>query len=636
MADITSNSNRTPDTSRNFISQILQRLPYISGAVTEDVNNSKYELFDRLSKRNELKIMQQSVLTGPFMRNQYGEYYNPGSFISDHAYHKYIYANVDSDKIRRLAEYRRMAAYAEVSDALDEICDEFIVKDENNKIVHINFSSYLKLNEEIKNELIKEFYRFINIYDLEHKGWSYIRRLLIEGELFFENVIHEKNREKGIIGILSIPGELINPVYDNIQNNVIENFVFQKPISLTNNPAGANNPAAPLSQMQSNISPVNSLQQQLVTLQGNQVTYIHSGMWNEDQSIRIPFIENCRRAYKQLSLLEDSIIIYRMVRAPERLKFKIDVGNMPPAKAESYIKQLMQQYWSKQTYNSSTQSPGAGNIYNPQTMLDSYWFARRNGEVGSDVEMMQGGANLGQLDDLMYFVNKLYKSLKVPITRLNPNEPFKDGSEILKDELKFAKFIVRLQNHVSAGLKDSFVTHLKLRGWWKEYKLHESYFDFSFTPPSNFFAIRQQQLLELKFKNFNDMSQNESISKTFAQRHYLDYSDAKIGENMEWRRKDAALNWEINQIESNGPNWREVLDAATEAAAGVEASALGGGGGGGISSSSIPEFGGGGGGGAETTPEGGAPEAGGAEGGAPAPAGTEASPKPAGAEATPA
>jgi len=617
MADLTSNSNRIPDTSRNFVSQILQRLPYIAGAVTPDVSNSKYELFDRLSKRNELKIMQQSVLTGPFMRNEYGEYYNPGSFTSDHAYHRYIYANIDSDKIRRLAEYRRMGAYAEVSDCLDEICDEIIVKDENGKIIHLGFSTFSNLNQEVKNELLKEFNKFISIYDLEHKGWGYARRILTEGELFFENVIHEENRDRGIIGVLTIPGELINPIYDNIQNNVIENFVFQKPISLTNDPSAA------LSQVQSNTSPVNSLQQQIVTLQGNQVTYMHSGMWNEDQSIRIPFIENCRRAYKQLSLLEDSIIIYRMVRAPERLKFKIDVGNMPPAKAESYLKQLMQQYWSKQTYNSSTQSPGAGNQYNPQTMLDSYWFARRNGEVGSDVELMPGGQNLGQLDDLMYFVNKLYKSLKVPVSRLNPNEPFKDGAELLREELRFAKFIIRVQNQLAAGLKDAFVTHLKLRGWWKELKLHESYFNFRFTEPSNFFAIRQQQLLELKLKNFSDMSSNDGISNTFAQRHYLDYSDAKIGENMEWKRKDAALRWELSQIETNGPNWREHIEAAENIAAGVESGGVSGGGGGGTSASAIPEFGGGGGGaptGGEATPE---------AGEATAPAGEEATPAPA-------
>lgn len=614
MADITSNSNRIPDTSRNFVSQLLQRLPYVATAVTADVGNPKYELFDRLSKRQELKIMQQSVLTGPFMRNEFGDYYNPGSFVSDHAYHKYIYANVDADKIRRLAEYRRMAAYAEISDALNEICDEVIVKDENGKITHLEFSSYSNIGQEEKNELLKEFTKFISIYDLEHKGWMYARRLLVEGELFFENVIHEEKRDKGIIGVLSIPGELINPIYDNIQNNVIENFVFQKPISLTNDAS------APLSQIQSNTSSINALQQQIVTLQGNQITYIHSGSWNEDQSIRIPYIENCRRSYKQLSLLEDSIIIYRMVRAPERLKFKIDVGNMPPAKAEGYLKQLMQQHWSKQTYNSNTSSPGAGNIYNPQSMLDAYWFAKRNGEVGSDVELMQGGANLGQLDDLMYFVNKLYKSLGVPVSRLNPNEPFRDGSEILKEELKFAKMIVRLQNQISSGLKDAFITHLKLRGWWSEYKLHESQFGLSFTPPSNFFAIRQQQLLELKLKNFSDMSQNEGISNIFAQRHYLGFSDEKIGENMEWKKKEAALKWELSQIEGNGPNWREHIEAAENAASGVEAGGGGGfGGGGGVSSSSIPEFGGGGGGGGggpEAAPEAAAGEA----GAAPAPA----------------
>jgi hypothetical protein len=561
MADLVPTQNRTPDTNRNnFVSQILQRLPYVSDVFESETNNPKYELFDRLSKRQEQRVMQQSVITGPYMRD---DYYNPGSFINDQAYHKYIYANVDADKIRRLAEYRRMGAFAEVADCLDQICDEFITLDEQGKTIHLNFSNFSKIDQETRTELKKEFDKFINIFDLEHKGWGYCRQFLIEGELFFENIIHDKRKDYGIIGVLNIPGELINPVYDNIQNNVIENFLFQKPISMTDvNPSKALTGGPRV-----NTSPANALQQQIINLQGNQVTYIHSGIWNEDMSIRIPFIENCRRAYKQLSLLEDAIIIYRMVRAPERLKFKIDVGNMPPAKAESYLKQLMQQYWNKQTYNSNSSSPGAGNIYNPQSMLDSFWFARRNGEQGSDVEMMQGGANLGQLEDLMYFVNKLYKSLKVPLTRLNPNEVFRDGAEILKEELKFAKFIIQLQNGFAAGLKHAFITHLKLRGWWKEFKLHEAYFNLNFNPPSNFFAIRQQQLLELKLKNFNDLSNNESISKTFAQRHYLEYSDQKISENMEWLRKDAALKWELDHIQSSGPNWREQLEAAEKATA---------------------------------------------------------------------
>jgi hypothetical protein len=595
MADILASSNRQQSTNRNFVSSILQRLPYVTAPIEMDTNNPKYELFDRLAKKTQLKLLKQSIITGPSMTKADMDANSKGSITSHSPYHNYVYANLDTDKTRRLAEYRRMASFAEVSDCIDEICDEFIVKDENNKVIHLKYSSFAELGPEEKTELQKEFEKFINIFDLEHKGWAYCRQLLIEGEVFFENITYKDRPDFGVIGCLNIPSELISPVYDNVQNSVIENFTFQKPINLNDNKAN------PLSQQQSNISPVNALQQQIITFQGNQVTYVNSGLWNEDYSIRIPFLENCRRAYKLLSLCEDAIIIYRLVRAPERLKFVIDVGNMPPAKAESYLRQLMHQYNAKQVYTGDSSNSPVGNVYNPQSMLDSYWFSRRNGEVGSDVSVLQGGENLGKLDDLNYFVAKLYKSLKVPISRLNPNESFKDGAEILREELKFAKFIMRLQNQFAEGLKQSFITHLKLRGWWEEYKLHESFVQLEFNPPSNYFAIRQQQILELKHKNFGDMCNNESISNIFAQRHYLGYNDQRISENMEWMRKEAAFKWELAQIANGGPNWREQLEAAQEAA---DAASAGGGegpgfgGGGGTSPSAIPEFGGGGGGGA--------------------------------------
>jgi hypothetical protein len=604
MPEITPQANIQKDNGRSFMSSLVSKLPFINDVMETETNNPKYELFDRLSRRHQMNVMKQSVLVGPYLNQDGFNQMNPANvFGSDKGYHQYIYANLDVDKQRRLSEYRRMAAFAEVSDCLDEICDEFITKDENGRVIKIIFTNITKIEEETKSEIQKEFYKFVQNFDLEGKGWGYCRKLLMEGELFFENIVHEERKDKGIIGVLSIPGELINPIYDNVQNNIIENFLFQKPINFVNqaDPRSPNfTPNA--SNLPTNIGNANALQHQMITLEGNQITYIDSGIWNDNVTIKLPFIEKCRRAYKLLSLLEDAIIIYRMVRAPERLKFVIDVGNMPPAKAEAYVKQLMQKYWTKKTYdsqsaNSASGGGSAGNIYDPQSMLDSFWFAKRAGEQGSDVQVLQGGQNLGQLDDLNYFVLKLYKSLKVPTSRLNPQESFKDGAEILKEELRFAKFIVRLQNQFSSGIKTSFITHLKLTGLWKEHKLQESYFNIEMVPPSNFFAIRQQQLLELKLKNFGDMSQNEGISNTFAQRYYLEMTDSAISENMEWKRKDAALNWELQQIQAAGPNWREQIEATQQAAQEAGAAGMGGGpegtGGGGLSGSTeIPEFGG--------------------------------------------
>jgi len=579
MADAFNQSNFKPDQGRGFISSLLSKLPYADIVQEVDDNNPKYELFHRLTKNREMRIMKQSVITGPHLNNEWNDRLTSG-FDSDKGYHQYIYAKLDTDKARRLSEYRRMAAFAEVSDCLDEICDDFINKDDNGNVITLQWNNFSKLEPEEKAEIEKEFYKFIKIYELEKNGWSYCRNWLTEGEIFWENVVHSEKKDLGIVGALRIPGELINPIYDNIQNTVIENFLFQKPIDISNNNANQYPPSM------KNTNPVNSLQQQILTLEGKQVTYVHSNIWNEDFTIRVPFIENCRRAYKQVSLLEDSIVIYRLVRAPERLKFKIDVGNMPPAKAEAVMKQMMQAYRSRKTFDGSSTNPGAGNIYEPLSMLDDFWFAKRAGETGSDVELMQGGGNISEIADLIYFVKKLYKSLKVPETRINPEQSFSDGAQILREELRFAKFILRIQHHFAQGFKQSFVTHLKLRNWWKDYNIHESYFDLDFTPPSSYFAVRQQQLFELKYNNFNNMSQNDSMSKTYCQRHYLGLSDDKISENMEWKRKDEALKWELAQIQQFGPNWREHMEAMSEAGqeltGGQESSGLGGGGGGGL------------------------------------------------------
>lgn len=550
--------------SSSFLDNLVSKLPY-TNRIIDDISslNPKYEDFNDLTKRKEERISQQSIVIRDEQNDIAG---GQGSIMINKDYHQYMYANMDVDKIRRLQQYRRMSGYAECSDAIDEICDETIVKDDEGNIVTIDISGSYKDN--IKKELRKEWSKFINIFKLEDNGWENFRQFLIDGELFYENVISQTRPDKGILGVVSIPSELINPVYDNVQNALIKGFLLRRAVPQGKQGSG-------------------NQKEELIVFDKNQITYVHSGLWNEDRTMRVPYIENARRAYKQLSLIEDSIVIYRLVRAPERLVFYVDVGNMPAPKAEQYLQKLIRQYWSRKTYN--PQSKNVQNVYDPQSMLDSFWFAKKNGQEGTKVELLQGGENLGQLDDLMYFVKKLYKALKVPIGRLNPEDSFKDGTEITREELRFAKFVMRLQRQFSTSLKDSFIVHLKLRKLWEKYNLKEHEICLTFNTPTQFMAMRESQEFNLKFENYNNMGNNELVSQSFSQRHYLDWTDDQMAENREWLRKDNELMWEIEQIRTNGPDFRE-KQGELEAAVGDIAGATGGGAAVGAAQSELGKF----------------------------------------------
>lgn len=503
------------------------------------------------------------------------EFAGPVGVGVDKNYLQYLYANVDTDKAKRLREYRIMAAFSEVADALDEICDEIINKDEHKEIVKLEIRGK-ELSDTVKKEINKEFQRLVQYFDFENKGWEYFRHLLVDGELFFEHIIHKDHKDQGILGILNIPNEIIDPIYDNVQNFIIKGFLLRKPEIVTN--PGVKK------------SPINT-KIELIPMDRNQVTYIHSGIWNDDKTMRLPFIENARRAYRQLSLIEDAIVIYRLVRAPERLVFDVDVGNMSAPKAEAYLKKLMHQYWAKKTFDTSQSA--TIQTFNPQSMLDSFWFAKRTGSEGTKVSQLAGGANLGELTDLYYFVKKLYKSLKVPTNRVDPESRYTDGAEILREELKFAKFIIRIQQSIASTLKMSFITHLKFRGMWENYDLREQYIFVEFNPPSNFYELREQQKFELKANNFNSMTSNPLIAGSYAQKKYLGWSDEDIAANREWLKKDSALKFELAQTEAGGPNWRDAFDPANPqgGAAGAAPGGSPGGGGSALGGGVPPEFG---------------------------------------------
>ena len=556
------NDGRAATFGRNLTQYIQNRLPYTSVANGQDALNPKYKHFKNIGTRRSEALTKASVSSS----NPYNNI-PVGDFGKDTSFADIMYASLDENKPGRIRDYRSMASYSEVADALDEICDESINIDEVGQATKILFDN-IDLTVDERAEIEAEFNKFIDFFELKQRGWQYFRQLLVEGEVFFELILHEDYVKEGVLGAINLPAEVIEPVYNNIQNMLVKGFIYRKPVYSKTNPGKVE-------------------KEDLIPMDDNQIVYINSGVFNETKEFVIPFLENARRPYRQLSLVEDAIIIYRLVRAPERLVFNVDVGNMAPPKAEAYLRKLIQNYWSRKTFDMDQ-----GDVvkkFNPQSMLDAFWFAKRQGSEGTSVEQLAGGANLGELSDLMYFIKKLYRALKVPATRIDPEDQTVDTSTVLREELKFAKFVIRQQQRFASGLKKGFVTHLKLTGLFEKYDLNETNLEVQFNVPTNFFEIRESQRLELKANNFNSLASNEFVSATYAQKKYLGWKDKDVLANREFMRKDAEMQWELSQIQAAGPNWKEQMIAGTLGAEGEGMDAdLGGGGGGGI-----PEFGGG-------------------------------------------
>ena len=558
-----SNDGKSSTFGRSLVQYIQNRLPYTSTVDGEnDSLNPKYKYFHKTGTRRAEALARTSVSSS----NSYNNV-AIGDFGKDTTFSDVMYASVNENKPGRVRDYRIMAAYSEVADALDDICDETINEDDTGQIAKIHFDN-IDLKVIDKKDIEDEFYKFVDLFDLKHKGWQYFRQLLVEGEVFFELILHDQYTHEGVLGSINLPTELIDPVYNNIQNMLVKGYIYKKPIFSEHQP--------------------NKVEKyDYVPMDANQIVYINSGVYNETKDFVVPFLENARRPFRQLSLIEDAIVIYRLVRAPERLVFNVDVGNMAPPKAEAYLRKLIQNYWSRKTFD--IDQTDVVKKFNPQSMLDAFWFAKRQGSDGTSVTQLPGGANLGELADLMYFVKKLYKALKVPITRIDPQDKVVDTGTILRDELKFAKFVIRQQQRFASGIKRGFITHLKLTGRWDKYDLTETNFDVLFNVPTNFFELRESQRLELKSQNYNNIASNEFVSATFAQKKYLGWKDRDILANREFLRKDAEMQWELSQIQNAGPTWKEQLAASNlDVAGGAEGGDIGGGDIGGI-----PDFGGG-------------------------------------------
>lgn len=547
---------------RSLRANLKLRTPQNFGVVdTAETLNRKYKYFHDMGIRRPEAIAKNSIaLSNDFNNVDFSV------IDQDKRFGDIMYAQISEDKPGRIRDYRTISAFSEVADALDEICDECINTNENHSIVTIDFLN-TELDSVKKEKIQIEFEKFVQAFDLDNKGWRYFRQFLIEGELFFECIIHEDYKNEGILAVENLPCESIDPVYDNIQNMLVKAFIYKKPIFDPNDPRKVED-------------------FEFIPFDTNQIIYVNNEQYNETKEYIIPFLENCRRSYRQLSLIEDSVVIHRMVHAPLRFVFNVDVGRMPVPQAESYLRKLQSQYWSSKTFD--VDQNDVVKKYSPQSMLDSYWFAKRQGQEPTTVSTIGGQPADGNLDVLDFFLKKLYRSLKVPTTRLSDDSLTNDGTEILKQELKFAKMIIRQQKKFAAGIKKGFITHLKFRHMFEENNLTEENLKIDFVPPTNFFELRESQKLQIKVDNYNNMIGTGNVSDTFAKKKYLSWNDRDILADRELRRKDAELQWELAQIEQFGPDWKRVV-AQQDAGGGEMAGELGGIDG----TSAIPEFGGG-------------------------------------------
>jgi len=431
----------------NSINKALSYIPFSKSVFQDNKTqsiNDRFEIFGSPSISKDKKIDRLSV------KSKYDNYSDGGKF-SNMYYHQLMTNLYNDDKTKRLKLYRTMASYHGVEQALKEIANEFFVKDDRGEIVKGKLHN--DYNEEIRNIIEKEFQKFIKIYKLKEKGPQLVIDYVVEGELFWENIVSGKNPEKGIIGAIRIMPERIDPLYYDTESELIDSFVLKKK-TLDEYPLQT-------AKFTTHSNPTEGVNQMLF-LNDKQVTYVCNDKWEPNgKKYRVPPISAAHGPYTQLTLVEDATVIYMITRAPEKLFFQISTGNMPPTKADSFVNRLMGQFSSKKTVNDGK----IQNTYDPISMTDNLWMAKSKDMDPSTVTTIGGGSQtMGNMEVLNYFVQKLYKALSVPLSRLNSDSAFSDGEAITREELKFAQEIMRMQTRWAESLKDAFITHLKLKG----------------------------------------------------------------------------------------------------------------------------------------------------------------------------
>jgi len=445
-------------------------------------------------------------------------------YVTASGMHYGQYLNIDGDdskdNYQLIMQYRGVALHPEVDMAIEEIVNESITINNNEMITDINLDK-IDISDSIKKQVKEEFDNIYGMLDFNDYGHDIFRRWYVDGRLFHHLVVDEGNLKAGIKEIRPVDASKMRKVKQVKTKNdretgakliekVDEYFIYQE------KPGAANSSGVKLTE--------------------DAVSYVTSGLLNEDRKKIVSYLHKALKPINQLRMMEDALVIYRLARAPERRMFYIDVGNLPTGKAEQYMKDIMSRYRNKIVYDAKT-----GEIRDDrkhQALLEDFWLPRREGGRGTEVSSLPGGQNLGEIDDIIYFQKKMYRALNVPVNRLEQEAQFSLGrsSEITRDELKFQKFVDRLRRRFSQLFLNILKKQLILKGIiteedWNNWKTD---IVITYTMDNHFTELKDAEVLREKLQQL-DQVQNyvgEYFSKEWVMKNILHFSDEDI-ENMQ-------------------------------------------------------------------------------------------------------
>tara|TARA_B100000212_G_scaffold151639_1_gene114110 strand:- start:519 stop:1994 length:1476 start_codon:yes stop_codon:yes gene_type:complete len=418
----------------------------------------------------------------------------------------------------QIIKYRDAAMHPEVDAAIEDIVNEAIVTTTAEGPVAIILED-INQPATIKNKIREEFYKIVEMLNMNFQGSDIFRKWYVDGRIYYHKIIDTANPKGGIIELRCIDPLKIKKVREvkkdkdkatgeSLVKGTKEYYVFQN----------------------QNMNKTN----QGLRITKDAIAYCTSGLFSSDHKRVVSYLHKSLKTLNQLKMMEDSLVIYRLSRAPERRIFYIDVGNLPKGKAEEYLKNIMSKYRNKLVYNATT-----GEIKDhakQMSMLEDFWLPRREGGRGTEITTLPGGENLGQIDDIVYFQKKLYRSLNVPINRLEQEAQFSLGraSEITRDELKFQKFIDRLRKRFSMLYMDILKTQLVLKGIVTEEEFHEmeTFIRIDFMKDTHFAELKESELLRERLGTLREIDEytGKYFSIDWIRRHVLFQSEKEMEE----------------------------------------------------------------------------------------------------------